>query len=344
MRKVGLLGGSFDPIHLGHVEMAKQAKRQLHLDEVWFVVSNDTPLKERVLSDYQIRVNMVKLAIASYRNFKVCTIEKTNKGKNYTIDTVHKLKKLYKDSAFFFIVGGDQVEQLDKWKDIDKLQQEVSLCYFERDGKKYTSDYKLHPLHMNPYPISSSTIREGKLTYLNPKVKRYISENYIYAGIVSNYMSEYRYQHSMRVAELCVNLAKVHGYDEKIAYLAGMYHDINKEFTYLSLADAKVIIEHLQPNLLKTKESIWHGFLGSYVCKHHLGIYDHRILEAIEHHVLGSSNAIYAKILYIADKLDPDRDYDTQKLWNIALTDIHAGFKAVKEDQEKFYGEEFLDE
>mgnify|MGYP003296844293 CR=1 FL=1 len=102
MMKVGLLGGSFDPIHNGHVEMAKEAYRQLGLDEVWFIPTADTPLKQRKLTCYEDRVEMIIRAIAPYRHFYVSRIEEHTDGKNYTIDTIRKLNKMYPDYTFYF--------------------------------------------------------------------------------------------------------------------------------------------------------------------------------------------------------------------------------------------------
>ncbi|MDQ0361668.1 nicotinate (nicotinamide) nucleotide adenylyltransferase [Breznakia pachnodae] len=342
MSRIGLIGGSFDPIHLGHIEMAKQAKRQLQLDEVWFVLSYDTPLKDRTLSNYDARKKMVKLALNGFDGFKLCTIEETSNGKNYTIDTVGRLKTQHKDATFFFMIGGDQIKQLNKWKDIEKLQSEVQLCGFMRDGETVDTPYNVRMLSMEPYPISSSEIREGKLKYLHPKVKDYIVENFLYEGIVSSYMSEYRYNHSVSVAKLCVNLAKAHHLDEQIAYMCGIYHDINKEFIYINEDDGRTLVSQLRPELIDVKKSIWHGFLGAYVCGHNLGIRDKRVLAAVEHHVLGEHLGIYSKLLYIADKLDPLRG-DTSELLAYAYKDIHLGYQEVKEDQMKCYGKEYVD-
>lgn len=340
MSRIGLLGGSFDPIHLGHIEMAKQALKQLYLDEVWFVVSNDTPLKERNLTSYQDREKMVATSIQAYRKFRVCNIEKTTKGKNYTIDTVLRLKKQNPLHTFFFIIGGDQVKQLDKWKDIEHLQEEVNLCFFERDGEKIKSNYKLTALKMQPVPISSSEIRLGKMDYVNKQIKQYISMNFLYEGIVSNYMSDYRYSHTKQVASVCKQLAKQHGANEHIAYLSGMYHDINKEFLYMSLEESKVVLKNLYPEILAMDEGIYHGAIGAYVAQHYLGIKDTRILKAIEHHVLGDHDGIYSKILFLADKLEPTRKYETKALLAVAFKDLDVAIKLVKDELKTIYDKE----
>lgn len=340
MKRVALLGGSFDPIHEGHLEMARQARRQLQVDEVWFVVSRDTPLKDRTLTTYENRLHMVKLALTPYRRFKTCTIEREVEGKNYTIDTVHLLKKRYPKHMFYFLIGGDQVKQLDQWKDIDALLAEVKFCCFKRDEEVMQTKYDMRMLSMKPYPISSSEIREGKLQYVHPKVKQYIINQVLYEDILLHHMSHYRYEHSVRVATLAKEIARVHHYDEQVAYRMGMYHDINKEFMYVSKEASQMILEQLHPEVLKQAPGIWHGYMGRYVCDHMLGIQDQRVLNAIEHHVLGDSKSVYAMILYIADKLDPAREYDMRALKKAVLDNLYKGFNMVKEAQKQYYSEE----
>ncbi|OCN05663.1 hypothetical protein A4S06_08100 [Erysipelotrichaceae bacterium MTC7] len=343
MRKIGLLGGSFDPVHKGHIAMAKHALQQLHVDEVWFVLSEQTPLKDRKLTSYEDRRKMLELAFHKFAKFKVCDIEKGSKQKNYTIDTVKRLKKLHPTTEFYFLLGNDQVDQLDAWKGIDELQHLVQLCAFARNGKASKSPYKWQHLAMDAVAISSSDIRSGKLEHVDADVISYFCTKLLYDDILKTAMSTYRYEHSLSVATLCKELAHAHNLDEDLAYLMGYYHDINKEFKRISVEDSKRILHVLAPDLLKEKESIWHGFMGAYVCKKQLFLKNDTLCEAIAHHVLGNCHSNYAKILYIADKCDPLRDYDSSALIARSKENLHEGFRAVKKDQATYYGEEYND-
>lgn len=343
MRKIGLLGGSFDPVHDGHMAMAKHALQQLHLDEVWFVLSEQTPLKDRKLTSYDDRRKMLELAFHKFDAYKICDIEKGSTSKNYTVDTVRKLKTMYPKDTFYFILGNDQVEQLHAWKDIDQLQKMVNLCAFARDGKKSESPYTLTYLQMEDIPISSSEIRNGKLCHVDPAVVNYFSKHILYEDILKHAMSEYRYQHSVSVATVCKELATCNQLDVTLAYLMGYYHDINKEFKIINKEDSLKILQELAPEVAKQKESIWHGFMGAYVCEHYLHLQNKQLLEAIAHHVLGNSQSVYAKLLYVADKCDPLRDYDTSAFIELSKQDIHKGYEAVKKDQAIYYGEQYND-
>lgn len=340
--RIGLLGGSFDPVHNGHVEMAKQAYRQLDLDEVWFIPAANTPLKSRILTCYEDRIEMLYRALKPYRNFYISRIEEDGDGKNYTIDTVRKLNKMYPEHEFYFMIGADQVHQLDRWKSIDELQNEVHLCAFARDGKDVDSPYKVRKLDMIEHPASSTLVRNGKFGYVCEGVRDYILENHLYLDFVKDAMSEFRYEHSLSVANLCVKIARSNHLDEKRAWLCGLLHDINKEFRIIDIEASKKILKVLKPELLEYKEQIWHGYMGRFVLEHCLHIHDEKLLLAVENHVLGDCKSSYAKLLYVADKLDPRRKYDTSIGIAACCRNLNEGYEFVKEQQKEFYGEEFV--
>ncbi|NBK97786.1 MAG: nicotinate (nicotinamide) nucleotide adenylyltransferase [Erysipelotrichia bacterium] len=338
--RVGLLGGSFDPIHNAHIQMAKYARKQLCLDKVYFVVAKDTPLKQRKLTSFYDRVLMVKQAIQAYRHFKVCTIEADSEGKSYTIDTVRTLQKKYPNDEFYFIIGGDQVAQLDQWYQIDALEKEVHLCAFERNGQTLHTPYRVQALSMPSYAISSTNIRAGHFFDIHKQVQSYAIKKMLYMDFVKDAMSEYRYEHSLRVALLCAQIAKANHMDISKAYLCGLLHDINKEFKWIDYDRSKAIITQMRAALLAYHKGIWHGYLGRFICEHALHIKDHDILLAIENHVLGDCRNKYAMLLYVADKLDPGRDYDTSQSISLCKKDLYAGYKQVRKEQKQYYGEE----
>ncbi len=338
--RIGLLGGSFDPVHEGHLAMAKHAYHQLQLDEVWFIPAYDAPLKDRKLSDFSHRCAMLELAIKPFSHFKICTIESEWEQKSYTIHTMEALLKRYPKHTFYFMMGQDQVAQLDKWKEIDKLQEIVELCAFARNGNAIDTPYKVRPLHMNAHLISSSEIRMGKRSHLSKAVISYINKHGLYLDFVEDVMSEKRYAHSQSVALLCKEIACAHHLDEDKAYLSGLLHDIAKEYRILNQEDAKKVLQVMKPKLLTYKEAIWHGYLGSFVCSHKLHIQDQDILLAIENHVLGECRNPYAMILYVADKLDPLRGYDSSATIALVKKDLYEGFYEVHRQQSAYLGKE----
>lgn len=335
--KVAILGGSFDPIHNGHLQMAKYAKKRLQVKEVWFIPTWKTPLKERELTNYSDRYRMIQRAIKPYRYMKVKDVEKQLQPISYTIDTIKTLKKQYPSIEFSFLVGGDQVKQLDHWKDIDLLAKEVEICAFPRREKiasKYVHKYVLMP----PIAVSSTDIRNGYLwSFLPNSVKRYIGEHFMYMEeIVKHHMSSKRYEHSIRVAKLCQELAQYHHLSTTKAYYMGILHDICKE---REVAKNAALLNIYDPKTLTLPKGIWHGSAGSLYLRKYYDVFDRDVLFAIKHHVLGSDKNIYAMLLYIADKLEPNRDYDTKPFQAMARIDLNKAYLETK-----FMIDHFLEE
>ncbi len=337
--KIALLGGSFDPIHIGHIEMAKCAIKQLQVDEVWFVLAKCSPLKEVSQTSYEDRAKMLSLAIAPYRKFKLCNIEQKLADKSYTIDTIKALKKNFPTHSFYFLMGEDQVANLVLWKSVDQLQYEVALCAFARNNKQVQTKYLVRSLHMPMMIVSSSEIRSGKRYYMPKAVRHYVSSHGLYLAFIKQHMSTARYEHSLRVAELCAQIARANAYDANIAYMSGLLHDINKEHNFLSVAQSQILLQHMKPEYLQHEVGIWHGFSGAYICKHQLYIQNKHILNAIEHHVLGSSRNPYAMILFVSDKLEVGRGYDSSASIAICKKDIKKGFALVLQQVANYYKE-----
>ncbi len=125
--KIGVLGGTFDPVHNGHLEIAEEVRSRLELDEVLFMPAGQPWLKpEQTISPAQDRVEMLRLALMYKRHFKLSLIEIERSGPTYTIDTILDLKKKYNaGDEMFFIIGWDSLAELPKWKEPSHL---VTLC------------------------------------------------------------------------------------------------------------------------------------------------------------------------------------------------------------------------
>lgn len=120
-QSIGLIGGTFDPIHFGHIHLAVMMKEAHNLDEVWFIPSLQNPLKQTPGTPFSHRVKMVELAIKGIPYCKVLPIEGDRPPPSYTIDTVRELKKLHPDKNFHLLLGDDHLDSLDKWKDVKEL-------------------------------------------------------------------------------------------------------------------------------------------------------------------------------------------------------------------------------
>lgn len=333
--RIAILGGAFDPIHNGHIQIAKVALKKLPIDEVWFMPSAATPLKSSQKASFKDRCNMIKLAIRPYRHMKLCTLEQELGRISYTIETVKQLQKRYPAYTFCWLIGDDQAMQFDKWKDNEELKKRIPFYVFTREKENIKLSNGLYRVNMQLLEVSSKEIRKGYKLYLVPNsVRLYMGKHYLYLdSMIKERMSDKRFAHSESVANLCVELAHAHQLDEGIAYVMGIAHDVCKQLPY---DKAKVWIKENHPTFLNEAPAIWHGYIGADVCRRNFFIRDHRILEAIYHHVKGRNKTDYDRILFIADKLDPSRGYDSKKEIEISKKDLKEGYAIVKAQQEAY--------
>jgi nicotinate-nucleotide adenylyltransferase len=329
MKRVALIGGSFDPVHCGHLAMGHAALDQLGVDEVWFIPSAITPLKSASCTPAKIRLSLLKKALKNEPRFKICDVDLKRSGQSYTVDTLKILKQRYPDVEWTWILGADQAQQFHLWKDPEELLKLARFAAVEREGSQIGEAFEFEKLHMDPVAVSSSEIRQGKkLNFLPPEVLQGILDNELYLYFwVKNQMSAKRFAHSSSVARLCRELAKAHGLDEHKAFLAGLFHDIAKDMPY---EEQEKWMKACFEQLMSEPRTIWHGYVGSETVKRIFGITDPCIVNAIACHVKGTSYDPVAMIVYIADKLDPLRGYDSRPMIEACKLDLYNGFMMVK--------------
>ncbi len=188
------MGGTFDPIHFGHLLAAETARETCGLDEIWFVPSCKPPLKAgEPEADGGFRLEMVYRAIDFQPHFRAMDIELERGGTSYSIDTVRSLQELYPGRTFSYIIGSDRVNDLPKWHRIEELADVVDFIGVERPGESIDKDRlpafisgKLRIAQMPQIGISSTDIRkrcaEGRsIRFLVPeKVYSFIKRNGLY--------------------------------------------------------------------------------------------------------------------------------------------------------------------
>lgn len=201
MKKIGILGGTFNPIHSMHIKMADKSKELLKLNQVIFIPSANPPHKSGPeIESFHHRFNMVELAIEGMEGFSVSNIEnKINNKKSYTVDTLRALKLIYPGDILYFIVGSDCVFQVETWNNTDEIFKLCELIVFERPEvstseelfekidylqKKYSA--KIHYIGAFTENVSSSEIRDkineniNAVKDLNNKIMKYIKSNNLY--------------------------------------------------------------------------------------------------------------------------------------------------------------------
>jgi nicotinate-nucleotide adenylyltransferase len=164
--KIGFLGGSFDPVHFGHLMAAQDAYEQHHLDRLVLVPAAQAPLKPNdVCSSAEMRLAMLRAATEWDKRFEISDLELRRGGISYTIDSVRHFRKQYANDELFWIIGGDQLPNLHLWKDITELARMVEFIFLERPGfpvraRPDIPGLRLHRCDGHLLAISSTELRE----------------------------------------------------------------------------------------------------------------------------------------------------------------------------------------
>ena len=179
--KKGLLFGSFNPIHSGHLQIATFFLDQTDLEDIWFVVSPQNPLKEnRTLLDPNHRLELVNLAIESNKHMICSDIEMTLPMPSYTIDTLDLIKEKYPDHCFVIIMGTDSLESLSNWKDHHRILEEYQIYAYPRNGYKGGA-YISHP----SVKLFRSGFLEVSATELRKKIRQGSSDQWLPEKVAS---------------------------------------------------------------------------------------------------------------------------------------------------------------
>ena len=197
-KKIGIMGGTFDPVHMGHLVVANEVLNIYSLDEIIFIPAGNPPHKRGTIASSRDRYLMTEMATLSNGKFKVSDIEVKKEEKSYTLKTIQELKKIYPDAEFYFITGTDAVIELPSWHQPEELLKMCRFVAVSRPGismgevrekiseinNMYNSNIELFQAPM--LQISSTDIRQrfkmGKSAkYLLPEsVEQYIIKNNLY--------------------------------------------------------------------------------------------------------------------------------------------------------------------
>lgn len=192
MRRIGLFGGSFDPVHNAHVALARSALEALALDEVRWIPAGHPWQKTRTLADAAHRQAMVALAIEDEPRFVLDPIELQRPGPSYMLDTVTELQAAQPDAQWFLIIGQDQQAGLPTWHGAEELTRRVTLAVAQRPGAPgdvhslLLAGSVVHTVPLPPMALSSTEVRKrcaaGQAIdhLVSPKVARYIGQHGLY--------------------------------------------------------------------------------------------------------------------------------------------------------------------
>jgi nicotinate-nucleotide adenylyltransferase len=163
MLRIGLFGGSFDPVHLGHLLVAQAAREELRLDRLFFIPAAQSPFKpQRQPTPAPLRLRLLRLALAGLEWCELDDQEIRRGGVSFTIDTVRTYAKRLCDAELFYLIGGDHLQQLPKWREAPELARLVEMAVIPRPGQNLTAlpaPFRGQTLRGFPLGVSSSQIR-----------------------------------------------------------------------------------------------------------------------------------------------------------------------------------------
>jgi len=187
--KIGILGGTFNPPHLGHLAIACDVKKALSLDKIFFIPTNIPPHKEVDLAKASDRIEMLKLMVEGNCSFEVLDIEIKRGEVSYTIDTVRSLRAIYPQDQFYLIVGSDLAQDFASWKEFERLKRLVEIVVAQRKQSVFSGGRSYTTVDIDEIDISSSKIRTMIRTkkpldcFLHPNVVSYIKKHKLYLGL-----------------------------------------------------------------------------------------------------------------------------------------------------------------
>lgn len=342
IRRLAIMGGTFDPIHMGHLVTAEEVRHEFNVDEVLFVPTGHPPHKSNInMTTCEHRYLMTVLATAANPYFKVSRIEIEREGVTYTIDTIKELKRIYGNEVqLYFITGADAVHKILSWKESAELLKICDFVAVTRPGynkeelieqvEELKIQYKtnIHFLEVPALAISSSDIRRRlhemkPIKYLVPQeVENYIKKHELYNyqirltdkekeemyDYVASRLSPKRYAHTRGVVEMALEYAKLNGLDYNETFIAALFHDIAKE---LSKEQSIELCNQYHIELDEYEKShlyLAHGKIGAVILQRDWGISKPSILNAIKYHTLGRLNMTdLEKVIYLADMTEEGR-------------------------------------
>lgn len=319
MRRIGILGGMFDPLHAGHLQAAFSALAS-GLDQVLLCPCQTPAHRSHAAASAAHRLRMCALAAQEYPGLSASDID-LREGICYTADTVVLLQSQHPDAQLFFIIGADKLLSLPRWHQAEKLFAGCTFLVCPRpgyDAHQIVPGAKTQVLDLPPLDVSSGQIVQKLRRFeedaaLPRTVARYIAENSLYQPdfiphLLQRGMKESRLQHTLGVRQTAVALAWQHGANMQKAAAAAMLHDIAKPLPLCEMQSlARKYALSLTDEVL-CDGNLLHGPVAAAIAQHELGIDDAEILSAIACHTAGKCGMTTLDMcVFLADAIEPGR-------------------------------------
>ena len=360
--KIGIYGGTFDPIHRGHLTAAKAVRDALGLNKLLLIVDSIPPHKELPADSAgnEDRLAMTELATAELGKWaEVSDIELRRQGKSYTSDTLRQLKAMYPDDELWLIVGSDMFLSFHTWHEPEVIASLAGIAAVSRLEENEDDAFAAQKKHLeaaygahivtvqnpNVIEVSSTEVREALSrgegrAYLSDAVYGYIARKHLYGThaelkhltvdelrpIAMSFLKPKRMPHVLGTEQEAVRLARQYGADVTKAQIAALLHDctkkLNRDEQLTLCAHYGIVPDPLERQTLK----LLHAKTGAAVARDLFGV-DDDIYNAIYWHTTGKADmTVLEKVIYMADYVEPNRVFDgVDDLRDAVHTDLDMG-------------------
>ena len=359
--KIGIYGGTFNPIHTGHMHAAVQAIDTLGLDKLLMIPDRIAPHKQIPSGSPspEQRLEMLCIAVEGYEKIKVSDMELKREGKSYTYLTVEALREEYPDEEIFLLMGTDMFLSFHTWMNPDRITAQATLAVMYRGEKGEEAKIEARKQEMEAEGVKVALIKNDTINISSTQLRRliafrcadeflpagvgdYIREKGLYDSaadwrnlpmealepIVIRLLNPNRVAHVLGCRDTAVELAKHWGAEVDDAARAGILHDITKALDgplQLTLCrEYGTILDEFGYKYPKTL----HALTGSLVAERIFGE-NEAVVSAICHHTTGKADmTLLEKIIYVADYMEPCRNFPgVEELRVLAFSDITAALK-----------------
>jgi len=335
--RIGIFGGTFNPIHNGHVALAQRLVEKLELDEIMLIPAALPPHKDgsEVIAAHH-RLEMCRLAARDIPNAVVSDIEINRGGKSYTVSTLRLLLADRPDDEFVLLMGGDMFLSLLKWRAPEEILRIVSIAAIPREKdelpalleqceKLNAMGGRTKVVDVEAIELSSTELRhERELSGgVPPLVERYIVQNGLYGrdqkllidldeimGWLRSRLSHHRFTHTLNVANEALRLAQNYGLNGDEAYIAGLLHDCCKEIPHDEMLNILKDSDIINDQAFIDSPKVWHGYAAAEYIRDEFSVHNVEIINAVRYHTTGRGEmSRIEEVIYLADLVSAERSY-----------------------------------
>jgi nicotinate-nucleotide adenylyltransferase len=351
MPQTVLYGGTFNPIHKGHLEICLRAREAVGASQVLLMPAALPPHKSPgELAPDRDRLTMCALAAEPWDFITVDDYEIRRGGRSYTVDTLRYLTQIRPGEKFWLLMGTDMFLTFTQWREWEKIGEMATLLVASREDDDLetlqSQQAALEALGVPsmllrnvPLSMSSTEIRQeirerGKTDKVCPEVMEYIRERGLYQHdnqdlnylreYIRPLMTEYRYRHSLGVEKQAAHMARIFGVDLHKASVCGILHDVCKDLPKGALLQNILESGIINGIDFKASPQLIHSYAGALYIQTHLDIHDPEIIDAVRYHTTARAGmSLLETIIYLADLTSEDREYaDVEEMRSLCDHDL----------------------